>query len=314
MIEVRVPSLGEKVTEATISTWFKRPGEYVGENEMLCELETDKVSVEVPSPAAGKIFSIVAAEGETVSVDALLSTIDPTKRHDENSDTANVFEALPEAPEQAFAKIYQELIPKLSQREGFVSEFQREALIRIDVAAEELELDWARLKSVDLTEPDLIWSESLVRRLDFAKSRIFRNAQAEKISSIRQSFKSARGTKVSHLSNQTIIEISSLLSSLEKTIVEHPFEKKRKNYILKRIDSLKQDILQDQVNGAKFLAVLGGIGAVMIATTSFLADSPQALETVGKVVALIGYETSDEDEVKMITGEDERLQLPPPSP
>ncbi len=74
-IEVRVPTLGESVTEATVATWFKKPGDTVAVDEMLCELETDKVTVEVPAPAAGVMGEIVAAEGETVGVDALLATI-----------------------------------------------------------------------------------------------------------------------------------------------------------------------------------------------------------------------------------------------
>ena len=60
-IEIRVPTLGESVTEATVATWFKKPGEAVAQDEMLCELETDKVTVEVPSPAAGILGTIVAA-------------------------------------------------------------------------------------------------------------------------------------------------------------------------------------------------------------------------------------------------------------
>jgi len=74
-IEVRVPTLGESVTEATVATWFKKPGDAVAVDEMLCELETDKVTVEVPSPAAGVLGAIVAAEGETVGVNALLATL-----------------------------------------------------------------------------------------------------------------------------------------------------------------------------------------------------------------------------------------------
>ncbi|MCV6586904.1 MAG: 2-oxoglutarate dehydrogenase complex dihydrolipoyllysine-residue succinyltransferase [Marinibacterium sp.] len=74
-IEVRVPTLGESVTEATVATWFKKPGDAVAVDEMLCELETDKVTVEVPSPAAGTMGEIVAAEGATVGVDALLAVI-----------------------------------------------------------------------------------------------------------------------------------------------------------------------------------------------------------------------------------------------
>ncbi|MEO0703476.1 MAG: 2-oxoglutarate dehydrogenase complex dihydrolipoyllysine-residue succinyltransferase [Pseudomonadota bacterium] len=73
--EVRVPTLGESVTEATVATWFKKPGDSVAVDEMLCELETDKVTVEVPSPVAGTLGEIVADEGATVGVDALLATI-----------------------------------------------------------------------------------------------------------------------------------------------------------------------------------------------------------------------------------------------
>ena len=74
-VEVRVPALGESVSEATIATWFKQPGDAVAVDDMLCELETDKVTVEVPSPVAGTLGDIVAAEGATVAVDALLATI-----------------------------------------------------------------------------------------------------------------------------------------------------------------------------------------------------------------------------------------------
>ncbi|MEM7237117.1 MAG: biotin/lipoyl-containing protein, partial [Pseudomonadota bacterium] len=73
--EVRVPTLGESVTEATVATWFKKPGDAVSVDEMLCELETDKVTVEVPSPVAGAMAEHVAKEGDTVGVDALLATI-----------------------------------------------------------------------------------------------------------------------------------------------------------------------------------------------------------------------------------------------
>lgn len=74
-IEVRVPTLGESVSEATVATWFKRPGDAVAADEMLCELETDKVTVEVPAPAAGQLSEIVAPEGTTVGVNALLAQI-----------------------------------------------------------------------------------------------------------------------------------------------------------------------------------------------------------------------------------------------
>ena len=73
--EVRVPTLGESVSEATIATWFKKSGDQVEVDEMLCELETDKVTVEVPSPVAGTIAEIIAPEGSIVSIEALLALI-----------------------------------------------------------------------------------------------------------------------------------------------------------------------------------------------------------------------------------------------
>ena len=75
MTDVRVPTLGESVTEATVATWFKQPGDKINMDEMLCELETDKVTVEVPSPATGIMGDIVAQEGSVVSMDALLTTV-----------------------------------------------------------------------------------------------------------------------------------------------------------------------------------------------------------------------------------------------
>ena len=75
MAELRVPSLGENVSEATVATWFRKPGDTVAADEMLCELETDKVTVEVRAPQAGVLAEIVAAEGETVAVNALLATL-----------------------------------------------------------------------------------------------------------------------------------------------------------------------------------------------------------------------------------------------
>ncbi|MGH8324670.1 MAG: biotin/lipoyl-containing protein, partial [Steroidobacteraceae bacterium] len=74
-IEIKVPAMGESVTEATVSRWFKKEGEAVARDEPLLELETDKVTVEVPAPADGAIESISAKEGETVQVGAILGAI-----------------------------------------------------------------------------------------------------------------------------------------------------------------------------------------------------------------------------------------------
>ncbi len=75
MTEIRVPTLGESVTEATIGKWFKHAGDAVAVDEPLVELETDKVTIEVPSPAAGVLAEIAAKDGETVAVGALLGQI-----------------------------------------------------------------------------------------------------------------------------------------------------------------------------------------------------------------------------------------------
>ncbi len=75
MTEIRVPTLGESVTEATIGKWFKKPGDAVAVDEPLVELETDKVTIEVPAPAAGVLSDIAAKDGETVAVGALLGQI-----------------------------------------------------------------------------------------------------------------------------------------------------------------------------------------------------------------------------------------------
>src|SRR4051812_42088920 len=120
MTEIRVPTLGESVTEATIGRWFKKAGDAVAVDEPLVELETDKVTIEVPAPSAGTLGEIVAKDGETVAVGALLGQINDgavaakaaapakaaaavapestTGRPDLKSDTAKPVNAGPEEP------------------------------------------------------------------------------------------------------------------------------------------------------------------------------------------------------------------------
>ena len=100
MIDVMVPTLGESVSEATVSTWFKKPGDAVAQDEMLCELETDKVSVEVPSPTAGVLMEIVAPEGATVAANARLAVIstDATATAAPAAATAPAAAPVPAAP------------------------------------------------------------------------------------------------------------------------------------------------------------------------------------------------------------------------
>ncbi|MEC7092035.1 MAG: 2-oxoglutarate dehydrogenase complex dihydrolipoyllysine-residue succinyltransferase [Pseudomonadota bacterium] len=73
--EIRVPTLGESITEATVAQWYKKPGEAVSADEPLCELETDKVTIEVPAPSAGVMGDLAVEDGATVEVGALLGEI-----------------------------------------------------------------------------------------------------------------------------------------------------------------------------------------------------------------------------------------------
>src|SRR6202035_5426125 len=74
-IEIRVPTLGESITEATVGKWFKKAGEPVQADEPLVELETDKVTLEVNAPSPGVLSEIVAETGQTVSIGALLGQV-----------------------------------------------------------------------------------------------------------------------------------------------------------------------------------------------------------------------------------------------
>ncbi|MFT9090596.1 MAG: biotin/lipoyl-containing protein, partial [Gluconacetobacter sp.] len=73
-IEIKVPTLGESVTTATIGKWLKQPGDSVAADEPVVELETDKVSVEVAAPSAGRLGAHAVAEGDEVAVGAVLTT------------------------------------------------------------------------------------------------------------------------------------------------------------------------------------------------------------------------------------------------
>jgi 2-oxoglutarate dehydrogenase E2 component (dihydrolipoamide succinyltransferase) len=102
-VDVMVPTLGESVTEATVATWFKKVGDTVAQDEMLCELETDKVSVEVPAPAAGVLSEILAQEGATVEASARLAVIGGASGAVEASAPGGPDTAAPNAPAAATA-------------------------------------------------------------------------------------------------------------------------------------------------------------------------------------------------------------------
>ena len=105
MAEIRVPTLGESVTEATIGKWFKKAGDFVAVDEPLVELETDKVTIEVPASAAGVLADVAVKEGDTVAVGALLGAIKegagaaPSKSPEKSAEP--VAQAAPATPKPA---------------------------------------------------------------------------------------------------------------------------------------------------------------------------------------------------------------------
>jgi 2-oxoglutarate dehydrogenase E2 component (dihydrolipoamide succinyltransferase) len=97
MAEIRVPTLGESVTEATIGKWFKKAGDSVAVDEPLVELETDKVTIEVPAPAAGVLTDVAVKDGDTVAVGALLGAITEGAGAAPAKPVAKAAEAAPQA-------------------------------------------------------------------------------------------------------------------------------------------------------------------------------------------------------------------------
>ena len=98
--DIKVPSLGESVVEATVAKWYKNAGDSVVTDEPLLELETDKVTLEVPSPITGKIEKILSNEGDTVAVGAVLGSIDETFIFDQSETKSQKIEPLKEPEKQ----------------------------------------------------------------------------------------------------------------------------------------------------------------------------------------------------------------------
>ena len=110
--QILVPSLGESITEATVSKWLKQVGEKVDSDEPLVELETDKVNVEVPSPLSGTLSSIKVKEGDTVEVGALLGLVNEKK-----SDSVKIVKTESEDKDQ---QSY--IPPKIAKKKNIVKE------------------------------------------------------------------------------------------------------------------------------------------------------------------------------------------------
>ena len=138
MIELKVPTLGESVTEATVGTWFKKAGDKVAVDEMICELETDKVTIEIPSTINGVVSKIVVKEGETVELDAVLALLEEGAAAVENNEMSNIKTAeenIREKPKNAPSaeKIMQEknILPSSLKGSGRGGRIMKEDVINL---------------------------------------------------------------------------------------------------------------------------------------------------------------------------------------
>jgi 2-oxoglutarate dehydrogenase E2 component (dihydrolipoamide succinyltransferase) len=124
--EIRVPTLGESITEATIAQWYKQPGEAVNVDEPLCELETDKVTIEVPAAESGMLSEIMAQAGDTVEVGALLGMIEAG---------AAGAKTKTDAPKPAAKAAAKEAAPKAAAKAGAKAEAPKVEAVKTDVPA-----------------------------------------------------------------------------------------------------------------------------------------------------------------------------------
>ena len=141
--KITVPTLGESVTEATVSKWLKSQGDKVSADEPLVELETDKVNVEVPSPINGVLGSISVKEGETVNVGSLLGTVDSSASNKVNN-TKEIKDYNPPS------KPKQEIQPKIFKEEKYADPSYYD--YDFDYYSEEDEnykKDWTRFNWID---------------------------------------------------------------------------------------------------------------------------------------------------------------------
>lgn len=155
MPDVRLPRLADTLVEGTVTHWLKRPGEAVQEGEPLVEVETDKVNTELESPASGTLVEIVAQEGDTVPVDALLGRIEgpggggsSTAASGEESETPNPTARPETSPGQASS---------LAPMRRRIAERMQEARATVDQGAVSLEVD------VDGLHPVAGWNACFVK-------------------------------------------------------------------------------------------------------------------------------------------------------
>ena len=115
IVEVSMPQMGVSVAEGTIVEWRKRPGEWVEADEPICDVSTDKIDVEIPSPASGRLERILVEQGETVSVGTVLAELDTAARAGEMHPSEDDAE---EAPEVDRSKVYSPVVRRIAAERG----------------------------------------------------------------------------------------------------------------------------------------------------------------------------------------------------
>jgi 2-oxoglutarate dehydrogenase E2 component (dihydrolipoamide succinyltransferase) len=136
--KITVPTLGESVTEATVSKWLKAQGEKVLADEPLVELETDKVNVEVPSPISGILGSISVKEGETVNVGSLLGTVDSSSSKKENNiKEVNNYNPPKKEKEEVKLKVFEEKFLKQKKIQESILKLEEEEPLILEQVHEE---------------------------------------------------------------------------------------------------------------------------------------------------------------------------------
>ena len=136
--DIKVPSLGESVVEATVAKWYKKPGDSVASDEPLLELETDKVTLEVPSPVTGKIEKISFNEGDTVAVGTVLGTIDETASSTQSVQSQKI--ETPKEPENQ-EEINVDIVKEVKEDSGDKKEKKLSPSTRKIVAEKNIDLE-----------------------------------------------------------------------------------------------------------------------------------------------------------------------------
>ena len=183
--KITVPTLGESVTEATVSKWLKSQGENVSADEPLVELETDKVNVEVPSPASGILGSIVVKEGETVNVGSLLGTVNNSSvgkvdqnkdinnysppKNKKNNDQPKIFEEKKtKPPKKIKSKKIEEPVFKLEEEEPLILEEVHEETVaqKVEKKISPSARKMAKESNIDLSSVDGSGKNGIVLKED----------------------------------------------------------------------------------------------------------------------------------------------------